>query len=353
MPEARPPTKYTIGSIGAGNMGMGHIKAIAQHPRWNLRYVCDLDENRLKTAAEHAPTASCTRDYTQFLQDPSIEAVSVNTLSDARPAIIRAALQSGKHVLAEKPLASSPEEEESLLKDIERSDRFVAVNLFNRNASYLQKAREFIASGEIGELAVIRIDHCTPGRRFTDPNERLDEYRRDYAVEGHVLTFCGMHYVDVARWFAGSEVKEYSVRAARFFDSLYENHFLVHGTFENGIIFELNNSFNYAAFADERIAHCGQQFIGSSGVIRLRHDFKTVTLQMHGRTRTVDQTMPYGGKKLDVYYDEFARALDTGDASRLPTPADSVIARKLSLEMSDRAVQGQVASFGKRSEFEK
>ena len=282
-----------------------------------------------------------------------IDAISVNTLSDARPALIRAALQAGKHVLAEKPLASTPEEEDALLSDINHSDLLVAANLFNRNASYLHMAREFIASGEIGQLAVIRIDHCTPGRRFTDPNERLDEFRQDYAVEGHVLTFCGMHYVDVARWFAGSEVKEYSVRAARFFDSLYENHFLVHGTFENGIVFELNNSFSYATFADERIAHCGQQFIGSSGVIRLTHDFKTVTLQMHGRTRTVDRTMPYGGKKLDIYYDEFARALDTGDASRLPTPADSVIARKLSLEMSERAVQGKVQSFGNRSEFEK
>lgn len=334
-------------------MGIAHIRALAGHPRWDLRYICDLDTSRLEAVAEQAPAAIRTTDQTEILGDPAIDAVSINTLSNARPALIRAALQAGKHVLAEKPLASTPEEEDKLLDDISRSDRFVTVNLFNRNAHYLHMAREFIASGEIGELAVIRIDHCTPGRRCADPNERLDEHRMDYAVEGHVLTFCGMHYVDVACWFAGSEVKEYSVRAARFFDSLYENHFLVHGTFENGIIFELNNSFTYAAFADQRIAQCGQQFIGSSGVVRMTHDFKTATLQMHGRTKTVDRTMPYGGKKLDVYYDEFARALDTGDPSRLPAPIDSVVSRRLSLEMSERAVQGHVHSFGNRSEFEK
>jgi predicted dehydrogenase len=352
MTESNSPSKHTIGTIGAGNMGVAHIKALAEHPRWDLRYVCDLDESRLRAVAEHAPATILTRDYSHILRDPEIDAVSVNTLSDARPALIRAALKAGKHVLAEKPLATTPKEEESLLKDIECSDRLVTVNLFNRNAPYLHMAREFIASGEIGELAVIRIDHVTPGRRFTDPIQRLDEDRLDYAVEGHVLTFCGMHYVDVARWFAGSEVKEYSVRAARFFDSHYENHFVVHGTFENGIVFELNNSFSYSAFADQRFSQCGQQYIGSSGVVRLTHDFKTVTLQMHGRNKTVDRTMPYGGKKLDVYYDEFARALDTGDASRLPCAIDSVVARRLSLEMSERAVQGQVASFGKRGEFE-
>ena len=353
MIESGSPPKYAIGAIGAGKMGMHHVRVLASHPRWDLRYVCDLDANRLKTAARHAPAATGSRDYEHVLRDPSIDAVSINTLSDTRPPIIRAALRAGKHILTEKPLASTPPEEESLLEEIERSERFVAVNLFNRNASYLHMAKDFIASGEIGELAVIRIDHCTPGPRFSDPGERLDAVSRDYQVEGHILTFCGMHYVDLARWFARSEVAEYSVRAARFFGAPYENHFLVHGSFENGVIFELNNSFTYAAFAKERFSQCSQQYIGSSGVVRLVHDFRDLTLQMHGRNRTVERTMPYGGKKLDIYYDEFARALDTDDPSRLPTPVDSMVARKLSFEMAQLAVQGAVPSFGQRGELEK
>jgi len=345
--------KYEIGAIGAGKMGMAHVRSLAQHPRWRLRYICDIDDGRLSEAKQYAPAATCTRDFRDILRDESIEAVSINTLSNVRPAIIRHALKRDKHVLAEKPLAPTPAEEEALLEEIERTDRFVTVNLFNRNAPYLHMAREFILSGEIGELAVIRIDHCTPGRRFTDPIERLDEVRADYTVEGHVVTFCGMHYVDVARWFAASEVKEYTVRAVRFFDAEYENHFMVHGSFENGIVFELNNSFTYSAFSKQRCCRCGQEYIGSSGVVRLTHDFRTVTLEMHGRTKTVDTTMPYGGKKLDVYYDEFARALDTGDATRLPSPRDSVIARKVSMEMADRALQATIPSFGKRSEIAK
>jgi myo-inositol 2-dehydrogenase/D-chiro-inositol 1-dehydrogenase len=71
--------------------------------------------------------------------------------------------QNRKHVLAEKPIGPDATTEWNLVHEIEASDRLVAVNLFNRNAWYHKDIQRFIAEGEIGDLAVIRISHMTPG----------------------------------------------------------------------------------------------------------------------------------------------------------------------------------------------
>jgi myo-inositol 2-dehydrogenase/D-chiro-inositol 1-dehydrogenase len=76
-----------------------------------------------------------------------------------------------------------------LVREIEASDRLVAVNLFNRNAWYHQEIQQFIRAGEIGALAVIRICHMIPGHM---PAEGHDP-------EGPPFYDCGMHYVDLAR----------------------------------------------------------------------------------------------------------------------------------------------------------
>jgi predicted dehydrogenase len=76
----------------------------------------------------------------------------------------------------------------AMVREIEASDRLVAVNLFNRNAWYHKEIQQSIAD-EIGDLAVIRICHMTPGHM---PLEGYDP-------EGPPFHDCGMHYVDVAK----------------------------------------------------------------------------------------------------------------------------------------------------------
>lgn len=88
--------------------------------------------------------------------DPSIDVVGLFTLADARPQQIRQALARCKHVLAEKPIGADVRTEWQLVREIEASERFVAVNLFNRNAWYHKDIQRFIAEGQIDDLAIIR-----------------------------------------------------------------------------------------------------------------------------------------------------------------------------------------------------
>ena len=77
--------------------------------------------------------------------------------------MIRRALKEKKHILAEKPIAADVKTEWALVKEIEKSGRLVAVNMFNRNAWYHKEIQQHIADGEIGDLGIIRVCHMTPG----------------------------------------------------------------------------------------------------------------------------------------------------------------------------------------------
>lgn len=333
--------RYRIGAVGAGRMGMRHIRALAAAERWELAYVCDLSEDRLRAAGEAAPEARRVREFQRLLDDPSIDAVSINTLSNVRPGLVRQAVAAGKHVACEKPLAPTAADARELVAALRGSDRLITTNLINRNAAYVREAKRFIEEGQIGDLAVIRVDHCTAGLPVA---ERKGYSHR--AVEGHVLHDCGMHYVDVMRWFAGSEYGEFNSRAVHFWGDAYEAYFMVQGRFENGILFDLHNSHAYASLAETRRNNSRQEYIGSHGVISLSHDFRQVTVRMNGRSRTVTRTVPYAGKNLDTYYGEFAVALDTGDLGALPRVADAVIASEVSQRMVDRALAQHVQGFG-------
>jgi predicted dehydrogenase len=184
-----------VGIIGYGRMGRGFVAAMRQSEFWNVAAICDVNPNTRDVAARTIPTAKVVSDPELILSDKSLDVVGLFTLADARPAQLRRALKEGKHVLAEKPIAADVKTEWELVKEIEASDRMVAVNLFNRNAWYHKEIRNFIAEGEIGELAIIRVCHMTPGHMPGEGHE----------PEGPPFHDCGMHYVDVARWYAGSE----------------------------------------------------------------------------------------------------------------------------------------------------
>jgi predicted dehydrogenase len=189
--------KIRAGIIGYGRMGRGFVSAMQENRFWEIVAVHDISSHARELARQQVPKAIIHDSPGAIFTDPSIDALGLFTLADARPEQIRQALANHKHVLAEKPLGADIDTEWKLVKDIEASDRLVAVNLFNRNAWYHKDIQQFIEEGEIGQLAVIRLCHMTPGHM---PLEGHDP-------EGPPFHDCGMHYVDVARWYAKSEFK--------------------------------------------------------------------------------------------------------------------------------------------------
>ena len=295
---------------------------------WEVAAVYDIRSEARELARQHVSTAAIYDDPDAIFADTSIDAVGLFTLADARPQQIRQALAHQKHVLAEKPIGADVATEWQLVREIEASDRLVAVNLFNRNAWYHKDIQQFIKEGEIGDLAVIRVCHMTPGHM---PKE-------GHAPEGPPFHDCGMHYVDVARWYAKSEYHSWHAQGLRMWDHQDPWWVQVHGTFANGVVFDITQGFIYGHLAKEQPHNCYVDVIGTKGVARMRHDFTEATVELFGVHNTIRTTAAFNDKKLDVMVDVFARSILARKNLGVPQARDSVIASEASWAMLRDAI---------------
>jgi myo-inositol 2-dehydrogenase/D-chiro-inositol 1-dehydrogenase len=328
--------KLKIGIIGFGRMGRGFVSVMQQSDRWDIVSICDVNAHTRDLAARTVPTARIVASPEEVMADKSLDAVGLFTLADARPALIRRALKANLHILAEKPIAADVRTEWELVKEIEASDCRVAVNLFNRNAWYHKEMLAFIAEGEIGKLAIIRVCHMTPGHMPGEGHE----------PEGPPFHDCGMHYVDVARWYAKSEYQTWHAQGIRMWDHKDPWWVQAHGTFKNGVVFDITQGFVYGHLALEKTHNCYVEAIGTRGICRMRHDFKDATIECFGVNTTMRKTALFNDKKLDVMCDIFAKSIVAGKNLGFPTARDSAIASEVSWAMLHDATKNDPPSVG-------
>ncbi|MDR2805112.1 MAG: gfo/Idh/MocA family oxidoreductase, partial [Dysgonamonadaceae bacterium] len=201
---------------------------------------------------------------------------------------------------------------------------------------------DFIRSGEIGDLAIVRIAHQTPGHM---PQE-------GHNPEGPAFHDCGMHYVDVARWYADSEYDTYHAQGIRMWSYIDPWWLQVHGTFKNGVVFDITQGFVYGHLAKTKTHNCYVDVIGTKGITRMTHDFKKVTVELHGIHTTIKKTHDFNDKKIDVMVDVFARSALAGKNLGFPTVKDSVIASDMAWKMLDDARQNALPCIGKPEDMD-
>lgn len=209
--------RLRVGVLGCGPIAQAaHFESCTKARNADLFAICDVaDDLRERMAWTHAPQKSFA-DYDAMLADPDLEAVIVAT-SDAFhvPASIRA-LEAGKHVLCEKPIALSIEEAEALKDAVERSGKILQVGHMKRFDAGLQAARSFIDTG-MGELVALKAWYCDSTHRYaaTDAVQPLivasksarkpSENPKD-DLERYYMLAHGSHLVDTARYFGGEIV---------------------------------------------------------------------------------------------------------------------------------------------------
>src|SRR5215475_13704528 len=135
--------RLRAGILGYGRMGRGFVAAMQQNKLWEISAVYDINPAARQLARRNVPGAAIHEAPDPIFADPSIDVVGLFTLADARPQQLQQALATGKHVLAEKPLGADVGTEWQLVREIQASNLFVAVNLFNRNAWYHKEIHRF------------------------------------------------------------------------------------------------------------------------------------------------------------------------------------------------------------------
>src|SRR5712692_10127711 len=116
-------TPTTIGVIGCGYWGPNLLRNFAENEAAELRWICDLDAERLAAMTRRYPAARGTDGYQKLFADPNLDAVAIATPVATHFQIAKQALLDGKHVLVEKPLTSTADEAEELIELAERHAR--------------------------------------------------------------------------------------------------------------------------------------------------------------------------------------------------------------------------------------
>ena len=326
-----------IGMIGFGRMGGFYLQEMQKSGAWDVAYICDLSPESREEARRLAPRAQVVSDEQAIFDDPQVQVVGLFALADSRPSQIAKAFACGKHVIAEKPIADSVEHEREAVAAAERTPLFSTVNLYLRNAWYHHTIRDFIDRGEIGELAIVRVCHLTPGLAPGEGHE----------FEGPAFHDCGMHYVDIARWYARSEFRSWNAQAVRMWNYKDPWWLQCHGTFENGVVFDITQGHVYGQLSARQTHNSYVDIIGTKGIARMTHDFRTAVVELHGVTETQRIERPYGGKNIDVLCERFAWSIETGRRDEtLPRFRDAAVASEYAWRFLHDARQHDLPAIG-------
>ena len=141
-----------VALIGCGYWGPNLIRNFNEVENATMVACSDLSSERLSRMQKRYPGICCTQDYEDLLRDPNIDAVVVATPVSTHYPIARQVLESGKHVMIEKPIAGSSEQALDLIERAERNKRVLMVDHTFIYTSAVRKIRDLIDSGEIGDI---------------------------------------------------------------------------------------------------------------------------------------------------------------------------------------------------------
>lgn len=205
MPASK---KLGLAIIGTGGMGREHARRLQQEKSCELKAACDLRPAELENFVKDFGIPKGYSDYKELLADPEVEAICVVTPDGLHAEISIAALNAGKHVLCEKPLALNYGEALQMEAAARKSGCVNMVNFVYRNSDALQRAVEIVSSGEIGELLHVEAHYLQSwlsskvwGDWRSEPSWlwRLSTQHGSKGVLGDV----GVHILDMASYPAG------------------------------------------------------------------------------------------------------------------------------------------------------
>ena len=204
MPET-PRLPIRVGVIGAGFIGPAHIESLRR-----LGYVevvalatSSRESAERKAAALRVPRAY--GDYHELIRDPEVDVVQIAASNVHHYPAARAALEAGKHVVCDKPLAMTSAESAELVRQAEASGLVNAVTFNVRFYPVLQHARALIRRGDLGPVYLVHGGYWQDWLLFdTDYNWRVEAAQGGAA---RAVGDIGPHWLDLAQFLTGLPVR--------------------------------------------------------------------------------------------------------------------------------------------------
>ncbi|MFM2293459.1 MAG: hypothetical protein RIS29_3272 [Bacteroidota bacterium] len=184
---------YKLGILGLGE-GRSTMSAALQSSKWELRRVCDLNEDLCKHRAKEFDFHNYTTRYEDLLDDPEIDVIGIYTPDKYHADHIKMALEAGKHVVCTKPLIDDLGRTQELIDLCQKTGKRVFVGQSSRFFEPMKRQRADFVAGEIGELVTVEAYYHADHRWFLG---------KGWSLENSFKWLYGglSHPVDLVRWY--------------------------------------------------------------------------------------------------------------------------------------------------------
>ncbi|PFV83430.1 dehydrogenase [Bacillus sp. AFS059628] len=258
-----------VGVIGCGSIAQyRHLPEYQENPYVQIVAVCDSNKQRAKEIANKYGVNMYT-DFNELINCEELDAVSVCTPNDLHASISIAALQSGIHVLCEKPMATSKKDAQKMINAAEKNGKKLMIGHNQRFVASHQKAKQLIENGEIGKIYSFRtaFGHSGPENWSVDGKESWF-FKKDEAFLG-AMGDLGVHKADLIRYILNEEITEVGAfveTSAKTFSNVDDCAVCVLKS-ESGIIGSLAASWSYVSKEDNSTI-----IYGEKATLRLEDD---------------------------------------------------------------------------------
>lgn len=243
-----PPVQWGI--VGCGWVARDYVApAIMEAPTARLVAACDPDPAARQRLAGSDPGVARHADLADFLATPGLEAVYVATPNHLHRPIVEAASRAGKHVLCEKPMATTLADAERMVAACQEAGVRYATAFDQRFQARHRRLRELVQSGRLGEITAVRVhyacwtpaDWAPPTTEGTHDNWRVDPAR----AGGGAFIDLAPHGLDLAQVLLGERLVETRcLLQRRVFDYPVDDGAALLGQFESGALLLMNVAYN-------------------------------------------------------------------------------------------------------------
>lgn len=205
-----------IGVIGYGYWGPNVVRNFRSQPGAKVTMLADRDEKRLSQARAAYPDVVMTRDATELIESPDVDAVSIATPIGAHFPLAKQALEAGKHVLVEKPLTKTSKEAEELIAIAKKNKLVLMVGHTFVYTGAVRKMKELIDTGELGELYYFDSARFNLGLLQKDANVLWDLAPHDLSIVLYLVPEKPVAVQAFGRQHVGKDQEEFAFMVLKY-----------------------------------------------------------------------------------------------------------------------------------------
>ncbi|MDK2933829.1 MAG: hypothetical protein PWP27_1639 [Clostridiales bacterium] len=321
--------------IGVGDFGRMHIEVLKDNPDVNLLTICARTEEKLRRISKEYSIPKWSTSVEEVMQASEIDAVVIATTEETHFKFTKMAVENNKHVLLEKPVCLDPLVGGKLIELDKATDRIILPGHILRYDAAYNRAKQIIASGEMGKIFSIRVKRNVPIERFSLHSRT------------HPVFMALAHDIDIILWLTGDDVKKvYAL--SRKTDLSYNNPDVFFGLIEmkNGVVCNLETQWTlpneYGQYLDTEL-----EVMTAGGNIKLKYPGDGLKVMKKGNLHCYDLTLwpKVNGRMVGALANEidyFIRLIKGIDKEQIVTVEEAVRGIKIGHMLIKSSDEGKV-----------